>query len=59
MDIPNFLNYQKKQLELSFKIKIDYLELRSIKNLKNSKKNKYSRLFIAYNLNNVRLIDNI
>ena len=39
-------------------IKIDYLEFRDEKNLKlNNFKNKY-RLFVAYNIDNVRLIDN-
>ena len=38
--------------------KIDYLEFRNEKNLElNNFKNKF-RLFIAYNINNVRLIDN-
>ncbi len=48
----------KKKLEKKYNIKIDYLEFRDEKNLKlNNFKNKY-RLFIAYNIDNVRLIDN-
>ena len=40
--------------------KIDYIEFYNIKNFKRSKKfNKNSRIFIAYYLNKVRLIDNI
>ena len=40
--------------------KIDYIEFYNIKNFKTSKKfNKNSRIFIAYYLNKVRLIDNI
>ena len=58
-NINDFLMVHKKQLENIFKIKIDYLELRNKKNLKSSKKNKNSRLFIAYYLNNTRLIDNL
>ena len=58
-NIPNFLNFKKKELKNNYKIKIDYLELRNIKNLKISNTNKKSRLFIAYYLNNVRLIDNL
>ena len=58
-NIRSFLNLQKKELKKNYKIKIDYLELRNIKNLKISSTNKSSRLFIAYYLNNVRLIDNI
>ena len=57
--IRSFLNLQKKELKNDYKIKIDYLELRKIKNLKISSTNKNSRLFIAYYLNNVRLIDNL
>ena len=58
-NISSFLNFQKKELKNNYKIKIDYLELRNIKNLKISSTNKNSRLFIAYYLNNVRLIDNL
>jgi len=58
-NIRSFLNLQKKELKNNYKIKIDYLELRNIKNLKISSTNKNSRLFIAYYLNNVRLIDNL
>ena len=57
--IRSFLNLQKKELKNNYKIKIDYLELGNINNLKISSTNKNSRLFIAYYLNNVRLIDNI
>ena len=42
-----------------YKIKIDYLELRNENNLKISSTKKNSRLFIAYYINNVRLIDNL
>ena len=48
----------KQELELKFGIKIDYLEFRYEKKLKlNNFKNKF-KLFIAYNINKVRLIDN-
>ena len=48
----------KKELEIKFDIKVDYLEFRDEKNLElNNFKNKF-RLFIAYNINKVRLIDN-
>ena len=53
------LNTQKKEMENYFKIKIEYLELRDKKNLKFSNKINNSRLFIAYYLNEVRLIDNL
>ena len=53
----NLLDY-KKELEKKYNIKIDYLEFRDEKNLKlNNFKNKY-RLFVAYKIDNVRLIDN-
>jgi Panthothenate synthetase len=52
------LNNIKKKLEITYKIKIDYLELRNEKNLKKINSNKNLRLFIALNINNVRLIDN-
>ena len=58
-NISTFLNVKKKELKNIFKIEIDYLELRNTKNLKLSNTKKNSRLFIAYYLNNVRLIDNI
>jgi pantoate--beta-alanine ligase len=58
-NISSFLKSQTKELRNNYKIKIDYLELRNIKNLKISSTNNNSRLFIAYYLNNVRLIDNL
>jgi len=58
-NIPSFLNLKKKELKNNYKIKIDYLELRNTNNLKISNTKKNSRLFIAYYLNNVRLIDNL
>ena len=58
-NILDFLKNQKKKLANDYKIKIDYLELRNKKNLKLSKSTINSKLFIAYYLNNIRLIDNI
>ena len=58
-NILNFLKYKKIELQNKYKIKIDYLELRNKKNLNISNNINNSRLFIAYYLNNVRLIDNI
>ncbi len=58
-NISDFLNSQKKELRNNYKIKIDYLELRDENNLKISSTKKNSRLFIAYHLNYVRLIDNL
>ena len=39
-------------------VKIEYLELRNIKNLKISNKLKNSKIFVSFYINNVRLIDN-
>ena len=52
------LSKSKYELENKFKIKIDYLEFRDEKKMKlDNFKSKY-RLFIAYHINGVRLIDN-
>ncbi len=56
--IEKILNIKKKELDKMFDISIEYFDLRNKFNLKKSKKTKDSRLFIAYYLNNVRLIDN-
>ncbi len=50
---------KRKELLNFFKIKIDYLELRNKNNLKISNKIKNSKIFIAYYINKIRLIDNI
>ena len=50
-------NY-KKNLIQKFNIKIDYLECRNLTNLGTDLYKKPFKLFIAYYLNNVRLIDN-
>ena len=48
----------KEELQNIYKIKIDYLEFRNEKDLTFAKPNKKYRLFIAYSIGNVRLIDN-
>ena len=48
----------KKNLIKEFNIKIDYLESRNLTTLTTNLNNKPFRLFVAYYLNNVRLIDN-
>ena len=53
----SFLN-KWKELEKRYKIKIEYFELRNIYNLKISHKVKNSKIFIAYYINRIRLIDN-
>ena len=52
------LNYKKKELKKLYEIEIEYLEFRNIKNLKLSNKLKNSKIFLAYYLGEVRLIDN-
>ncbi|MDA8858318.1 pantoate--beta-alanine ligase [Candidatus Pelagibacter sp.] len=48
----------KKELSKSFDIKIEYLECRNMKNLSTNILNESFKLFVAYYINNVRLIDN-
>jgi len=48
----------QKDLVKKFKIKIEYLECRNTVNLSTNINHKSFRLFAAYYLNNVRLIDN-
>jgi pantoate--beta-alanine ligase len=56
---PNkFLNILKKKIIKRFNIKIDYLQIRNEYNLQKFDRKKKYRIFIAYYINNVRLIDN-
>ena len=48
----------KSDLIKKFKIKIEYLECRNLINLNTNLKNKPFKLFVAYHLRGVRLIDN-
>jgi len=52
------INATKKDLVKKFKIKIEYLECRNIVNLNKSINDKTFKLFVAYYLSKVRLIDN-
>ena len=52
------LNNYKIKLEKKYNIKVDYLEFRDEKNLKLSNFNNKYRLFVAYEIDGVRLIDN-
>jgi len=56
--IDQFLNDKKNELEAKYNIKIEYLDVRNIINLKKTNINKNYKLFIAYYINGVRLIDN-
>ena len=57
-NINNLIFIKKNELKKKYDIKIDYLELRNIKNLKLTNKIQNAKIFIAYSINNVRLIDN-
>ena len=57
-NINKFLGQTKSKFEKKFKIKIEYLENRNIKNLKISNKYLGSKIFLSYYFKNVRLIDN-
>ena len=48
----------KNELTKNFDIKIEYLECRNMQNLSANILNKSFKLFVAYYINNVRLIDN-
>ena len=54
----NLIKFFKKELIQKFDIKIEYLECRNLINLSTNIYNKPFKLFVAYYLNNVRLIDN-
>ena len=52
------INKFKMYLKNTYEIKIDYLEVRNEKDLSIYKNNSKFRLFIAYYIGNIRLIDN-
>jgi len=57
-NIKKFISKKRKELINIFNIKLDYLEMRNILSFKTSDRVKNSKLFIAYYINKVRLIDN-
>jgi len=57
-NLKKILFVKKKELNNLYNIRIEYLELRNKQNLKVSNYLKNSKIFIAYYLKNVRLIDN-
>ena len=57
-DIKKILFIKKRELTNQFNVKIEYFELRNKYNLKNSNNIRDSKLFIAYYINKIRLIDN-
>ena len=57
-EILKLIKLKKNELKKTYNVYIEYLELRSINSLKKTNKLKNSKLFIAYYINGVRLIDN-
>ena len=57
-NIKKTLNKTGNEINKLQNVKIEYLELRNIKNLKISNKLKNSKIFVSFYINNVRLIDN-
>ena len=57
-NIKKYLLNKKNELDDKYGIKIEYLELRNSSNLKITNKTRNSKLFIAYYINKIRLIDN-
>ncbi|MFL2896998.1 MAG: pantoate--beta-alanine ligase, partial [Candidatus Pelagibacter sp.] len=57
-DLKKILNIQKNKFNRLYNIRIEYLELRNKNNLKITNKIRNAKIFIAYLINNVRLIDN-
>ena len=56
--INKFLKFSKKEIENIFKIKIEYLENRNVRNLTISNTFLNSRIFLSYYFKGIRLIDN-
>ena len=48
----------KSELEKKYLIKIEYLQIRNVNDLKNANYKKKYRIFIAYYIKGIRLIDN-
>ena len=57
-NINKFLIKSKRKFEKIFNIKIEYLENRNLKNLKNSSKYLGSKIFLSYYFKGIRFIDN-
>tara|TARA_A100001015_G_scaffold64860_1_gene71687 strand:+ start:203 stop:1015 length:813 start_codon:yes stop_codon:yes gene_type:complete len=57
-NLKNLIFMKKNELKRKYDIKIDYLELRNTKSLKLTDKITNAKIFIAYYINKVRLIDN-
>ena len=54
----NLIFRKKMEIEKNYMINIEYLEMRNSRNLKVTYNTNDSKIFIAYYLNKIRLIDN-
>ena len=57
-NINKLINQKKVELLRLFDVRLEYLELRNKFNLKTSHTSKNSKIFLAYYINKIRLIDN-
>tara|TARA_Y100000589_G_C27035883_1_gene581028 strand:- start:191 stop:1003 length:813 start_codon:yes stop_codon:yes gene_type:complete len=57
-DLTDLISKKKNELKKKYDIKMDYFELRNTKDLKLTNKTINAKIFIAYYINKVRLIDN-
>ena len=57
-NLKKFLYIKKKELNKKFSVSIEYFDLRNKYNFKRSNETKNSKLFIAYYVGKIRLIDN-
>ena len=57
-NINKLINQKKVELLRLFDVRLEYLELRNKFNLKTSNTSKNSKIFLAYYINKIRLIDN-
>ena len=57
-NLNNLIFMKKNELKKKYDFKIDYLDLRNKKNLRLTNKIKNAKIFVAYYINKVRLIDN-
>ena len=58
LKISKIILNKKKDLINRFNIKIEYLEAKNLSDLMTYKKNKKFKIFIAYYIRQIRLIDN-
>tara|TARA_B100001057_G_scaffold161731_1_gene162414 strand:+ start:172 stop:984 length:813 start_codon:yes stop_codon:yes gene_type:complete len=57
-NLEKLINIKKNKLEKLYNVIIEYLELRNTKNLQITKKVNNAKIFIAYYISKIRLIDN-